>query len=132
MTDKNRQWVELVAHLTALTQKGELKWHLKPGAPEIASAIGATFYTSYKDRDLRLSKRKAYGAGFTLDPYSSSGSTGPFGLSRFEFDEVVLEVVDEKGYPIWRFPDVVGLDDLYSAAQRQVARVDSIIRDFLE
>lgn len=107
------QWIEAVAKLTALTQEGRLAWVARSPHTELASTIGPSYFTDYKDRHLRLEKRSL---------------PDPDALFGRKIERPILEFVDERDQSLWTFPDVDAVEHLYGAVRYQTAGV----KDFLE
>jgi hypothetical protein len=111
MPEPRDQWLDAVAKLTELTQNGQLEW----GVDQFFEAPGAmspAYTTTYKNRPLRLQKRRR-----TED--------------RWRPEAFVLEFVDLNGATLWTVPDVDAIEDLFAAVQYQTAGVKDFLKNIL-
>ena len=111
MTKKSDQFVEAVSKLLELTQEGKLLWEsdLSPGRRGLVAF--------HKGQRLRLQKLSGGSRRYYNEPPSA---------------DVALEFVDDIGNPIFAFPEVEGLEDLYDAASYQASGVKDFLRDLLD
>jgi len=118
MPAESNQWVEAIARLTALTQEGALKWETRPPTGE-RTVVDASYYTTHKDRRLRLEKRMVT----EEDEYSFR--------RQVRMERLFLEFVDDNDNSLWAFPRVDALEDLYNAVRFQTAGVKDFLDDLL-
>ena len=116
MPEPRDQWVDAVAKLTELTQNGQLEWTVDHNF-ETAGAMSPAYTTTYKDRPLRLQKRR-------VTDEESWGRT----QTR---DAFVLEFVAPSGDTLWTVPGIDAIEDLFSAVQYQTAGVKDFLSDIL-
>jgi hypothetical protein len=129
--------VEKITRLITLTQDNTIKWNAS--SPETARiiqdddsyAVGAIYTTTYKEKRLRIYKRR-----FKVNEPSAlvSGSSASL-LSVYSPKQsypywdtnIILEFVNEEGDSLWTFPYAPSLEDLFSAVQYQVADVGNFL-----
>lgn len=122
------KWIDVVAKMLELTQKGRLKWTSGLWSPDSRPLAGLStnketvFYTTYKGKRLRIREPDLSFVG-TM----GTGAKLPVPTSR-----VILEFVDSHGAGIWRFPPVEPLRDLLHAVQYQVAGVNEFLDEILD
>ena len=127
---KNLQWIEVVGELIKLTLKNQLVW--KVGEPlrsigkESDERIESVFYTTYQGKKLRLYKR-IYKAYRHRDEVTYAPIYEPFLVS-----EVVLEIVDDNGLTLWRFPTLDITLDLLSSVQYRVSGAQELLEHVLK
>ncbi len=124
MSDENTKSLEAVTRMIELTQQGKLEWTTE--APvrtrNVENNTTPIFYTTYRDRMLRLYKvridvgRSGY-SGFSERPASQ--------------EKIVLEFVNENGYALWMFPEMSALQDLLTAVKYQLAGVSNFLDEIL-
>jgi len=122
--DHNKKWVDVVAKLNEMTQSGKLEWRrLRP--PEISASdnyIDMIYTAPYKDRYISLYDKKVE----DVEDYSQYGET------FFWVRKIVLAISDAEGYPIWEFPHVHGIEDLFNSVSYQVADVKGFLDDLMD
>ncbi len=133
MDNKRSKWIEAVAKIMQLTQDGEIKW--QPDKPSDSlkrthfERINVVFNTKYKNRNLQLYERRYREPVMERAPFWSA-----LGRAREEYrwkNEVVLELVDDKGLARWPVPQVNPLNDLLAVVQYQFADVNEFLKDIL-
>ena len=128
MAKQDEKLVELVAKLIELTQESSLNWIVveanKDSEPGFTKTIGAVFQTFYKGKYLRTYKRE-------YDNTEENHMYNMFTHQPSYSIDIVLEIVDKDGRPIWSFPHVTGITDLYGAISYRVAGVEKFIDDVL-
>ena len=130
MATGNLQWIDVIGRLIKLTKDRKLIWEV--GQPlysigqENEERIESIFYTTYKDKKIRIYKRtyKAY-----RTPHSIPGFSRP--PRSYIESEIVLEFVNDDGLTLWRFPQLDMTRDLLSSIQYQVAKVGKFLADIL-
>ena len=136
MASEKEKLIDAVVKLIDLTQEDKLKW--KPEKPrsslnrESDSIVDLVYVTNHKNKRLALYERK-YKVEEPAHVISSS-LTNLFGPPSYPYWEsrTILEFVDDKGNPLWTFPHVNGLDDLFNAVKYQTAGVRDFLKDILD
>jgi len=128
MAKQDEKLVELVAKLIELTQESSLNWKVvqanKDSEPGFTKTIGAVFEAFYKEKHLRIYKRE----------YDNTEENHMFNMFMHQPSysiAIELEIVDNQGNPIWSFPRVTGIVDLYKAIAYRVAGVDEFLKEIL-
>ncbi len=113
---KTDQWIDVVAKLTALTQDGDLEWLADRYASDEPGVIDPSYRTSYKNRSLRLQKRRV-----ARETFSGTEHV----IAHF------LDFVDDSDNSLWTFPEVDAIEHLYNAVRYQTAGVKDFVEDLL-
>lgn len=130
--------VEKITKLITLTQNNTIKWRAYPPEGERiildddSYALGAVYRAQYKDKHLRIYKRR-FKVNEPTNPYVSSLTNNLLGYSKINYPywdtKVVLEFISIDGDSLWVFPPAPSLEDLFSAVQYQVADVGNFLND---
>lgn len=137
MTENADNHIEAMGKLLSLTQKGKIEWRsVDPVAIKNKSdedLIAYVFVSKYKENHLRIYQRKykstprAFGlsvaAALALDVKSSEPSWR---------SEVVLELINNAGMPLWQFPREPILSDLLEAIRYKVSGAHDVITSLLQ
>ena len=114
MTPDPGRWTQAVLKLTKLTREGSITWnkrsltHKDQATPYLQAEV---FEAKYDNQNLRLSRSPSI-----LPIIIQKGGAG-----------YTLEIVDAHGEPIWTFPNVDALADLFQAVQYYQAGVGGFI-----
>ena len=143
MTEEKNKWIEAISKLIKLTQEGKLEWRapLEMEFPESKTDtdienIYSIFITTYKNKSLRIYKRKFLVRGFGLtskklrDLYAFSKSLDSPNEAEWHA-KVILEMIDINGKALWTFPDEKILNDLLIAVEYQVSGVKEFLTAIL-
>ena len=120
------KWVDAVAKMLELTQRGKLKWTSALWSPNnvlpsLSGGRETVFYATYKGKRLRLRELN----------FNSVASIAVGAKISSPTSSVILEFVDSNGAGIWQFPPVKPLRDLLHAVQYQVAGVNEFLDEIL-
>lgn len=135
MTKEGDKYINVIAKLVKLTQKGKLKWESLYDPETIAASpderIESAFVTQYKTRTLRIFKKRykvnlTSSVAMTFLSFSTSHERGPIWSTT-----IILQMIDEKGLVLWTFPEVEPIEDLFAAVQYQVADIKGFTEDVL-
>ncbi len=140
MTTEKNKWIDAVGKLLQLTQERKLKWEPRD-APAYFNLqpdrkrVEVVYETKYNEKKLRLYQMSYKVEKPRSDQYSISAlrDFGGF-LNQGQPDypywtkKTVLELLDQRGFGAWTFPEIDILDDLFDAVRYQVAGV----REFLD
>ena len=120
MTTEQR-WVTFVAKLNRMTQEGSLKWEMLYPPKDCTGTddkIPMFFGAELKDRKIAIYTQRYRSYDPDRDQFYWS-------------EKVVLAFCDTDWMPVWEFPAIAGMSDLFDSVQRHVADVDSFIDDVL-
>jgi len=132
MEDNKDKNIEAIAKLILLTRDDKLKWtSANTSAIPMRGddAIDSVFITIYKDKILRLYRRKYKWTSISthvVGIFTGSKSTEPQW-----FTEIVLEIIDELGRSLWAFPKEEILKDLLKTIQYKVSGADDLISSLI-
>jgi hypothetical protein len=123
MSLSSEDFVNAIAKLNDLTRRGLIKWG-RAQPVQLAETIGTAYEAAHEGRRLRLVE------------YSPPRVRGFFqGRSAREFvhgatreHELVLEIVDDEGGPVFEFPKVQGISDLLDTVRSKLTDVEGFIR----
>jgi hypothetical protein len=128
MAAVNDKWIDIVAALIKLTQMGQLVWRIENPSDTFAPPdryVEVVYITEYKNSVFRLYEEILASNRFQHSPLKILRTNAP--------REIVLEIVDNGGRSLWRFPQITALNDLLATVKYQVSDVknvlDSLIRD---
>lgn len=138
MFDNQDKNLEAIAKLLFLTQQGKINWI--PNNPNNIKTtyadeiISFAFSTSYKEKPLRIYKRK-----YTTLKLKSIGVLGKISMQDIInppteavwISEIVLEITDENGNSIWQFPEEKILRDLLEAVRYKASGAHDLIQSLL-
>ena len=114
--------VDAIAKLNDLTRRKTLVWKVQD-SPEYGS-FGSSYVTEYEGRFLRVAEHDTRTErARALYDHPSSRATA----SRY-----VLEIVGRDGNPVYEFPNVQGIADLFASVRAQLADVDGLIKSLLQ
>ena len=120
MKEKQDKYIEAIAKIIELTRANILSWNTvnnsavqKTMSDNIISSV---FSTSYKEKILRIFKRQ----------YQRQYQDAPVWL-----EEVVLEIVDNKGISLWTFPKEAIINDLLRTIQFKISGADDLMNSLL-
>jgi hypothetical protein len=123
MTLTTEDFVNAVAKLNDLTRHGLIKWHRIPPVG-LAGSIGTAYETKQNGQKLRLVEYSPPRVrGSFQSPLSNERVRG-----ALEPREVVVEIVDDQGIPIYEFPKVQGITDLFDTVRYQIAGIEEFIK----
>jgi hypothetical protein len=121
MANDNR-WVTFVAKLNRMTQEGSLQWEMYNPPTDLVSGtdskIPMFFGTELKDRKIAI----------YLERYRDYN---PDRDQLYWSSRVVLAFCASDWSPIWEFPKIAGIYELFDSVQRHVADIDSFIDNVL-
>ena len=127
MKKEKDKWIEAIAKLTKMTQESTLKWRSSE-VPEFFKnlenvKVEVIYLTKYKDKILRIYEKEVRERSY--DFLSGKGQ-------RLVWKSyTVLDFVDPNGVSLWVFPEIQGLDNLFSAIRFQTAKVKDFLKDLL-
>lgn len=138
MTDNQDKNLEAIAKLLFLTQQEKIIW--TPNDPNNIKTtyedeiISFAFSTSYKEKPLRIYKRK-----YKTLKVKSSGLMGAMSMQDILnpvkeavwISEIILEIIDKKGNSIWQFPEEEILWDLLEAIKYKASGAHDLINSLL-
>jgi len=130
MTEEKNKFVDVIAKLIELTQKNKIKWEATD--PKVVAnnnpkyKIGQVFIAEHKGKWLRIHK-------YSFETTNDLSSVGFFiGQSKKSWETTfMLEITDERGNRLWKFPYINALGDLFSSIEYQAAGVIEFIDDIL-
>lgn len=124
MPESKNKLLDTLTRMIELTQQGRLRWDFHPEIPthRIVNPISAVFYATYNQKVLRL-----YQMVVGVDPRAVYNVEIPEDDKR-----IVLEFIDWNGDTLWSFPQVAALNDLFAAAQYQVAGVSEFMDSLMD
>lgn len=114
----NREYIQLVDHLTEATQKGVIFWSRYDTPKNIVStenSIEFVYTTVYKSKSIRLYEE-----------------TYKYYTDEFEYHwqkRIVIEFVDEFSNAVWQFPEIRNSWNLLEAIRYKDAGVADFMRD---
>lgn len=117
----NREYVQLIDHLTQATQNGSIHWSRYDPPRNIVStenSIDFVYTALYKGKSLRLYEE-----------------TYKYYTDEFEYHwqkRVVIEFVDEFSNAVWQFPDIRNSWHLLDAIRFRDAGVSDFIKNVLQ
>lgn len=112
-----REIVELVDHLTELTQTGGITWERQDAPNTLVSTenkVDFIYLTNYQDRTIRAYE-KTY--KYFTDEIQYHWS-----------NQMIIEFVDEYGGSLWQFPKTSNAWDLLNAIKYKDANVDGFLK----
>ncbi len=120
MKEKRDKYIEAIAKIIELTRANTLSWNsVNNSAVQKTMSdniISSVFSTSYKEKILRIFKRQ----------YQRQYQDAPVWL-----EEVVLEIVDNKGISLWTFPKEAIINDLLRTIQFKISGADDLMNSLL-
>ena len=134
MSEQKEKWIEAVGKLLKLTQEDRIVWiSLHPEAVRSKNpddVIEDVFSTEYKGKVLRIYSRRF--RTLVTNPFD-----GIFGAKTAKPEivvrkEVLLEILDPQGNPVWTFPKENILVDLLTSIKFQVSGVKKFLNDILD
>ncbi len=136
MSDNQDKNLEAIAKLLFLTQQGKINWTpIDPNKVKTTyenEIISFVFSTSYKEKRLRIYKRK-YKTLQIITPsirFSIQDYLNPVKETVW-VSEIALEITDNYGNPIWRFPEEEILRDLLEAIKYKASGAHDLINSLL-
>jgi hypothetical protein len=134
MAEKKDKYIEVIAKIIELTQKGKIKWQPLTTLTNSLKTLNSdiidwAFKASYKDKNLRIFRRHYWTSSF--------GDIGrmlsPIGAEpkKVQRSMVVLQLTDSKDSLIWEFPSESITSDLLTAVQYQTSDVADFMNDIL-
>lgn len=121
MSTENR-WVTFVAKLNRMTQEGSLNWEMMNPPKDLISGtddkIPMFFGAVLKDRNIAIYVQRYR----SYDPDRDQ---------LYWTERIVLAFCGSDWMPIWEFPAIAGIQELYDSVQRHVANIDSFIDEVL-
>jgi hypothetical protein len=135
-------YVEAIAKLIKLTQDKKIVWsagntnYLVNKMP--SNIYESVYITNYKGKRLRIYK-KYYTvsklAESFLSQFSDSDISGYLGSESKSkprtVSQVVLEIIDDKDYTVWEFPNLSITDNLLSSVIFQTCGVNELLNDLI-
>ena len=126
MTKEKDKWIEVIAKLTKMTQENALIWR-RSEVPEFFKnlenvKVEVIYLTKYKDKILRIYEKRVKDFDYGFFGTGSTFKWSP---------HTILDFADPNGASLWVFPEVQGLDNLFSAVRFQVAGVKDFLKDLL-
>lgn len=129
-----KQWVDAVARLIELTQRGRIRWSSvepKGTVTEVEDRTSGVFQAVHNGKILRLyGKRVTERRAVPTEDFTRLLYPPKYELVKGS--KVVLEFVDARGATLWTFPELSALRDLLTAAQYQVAEVGSFLDELFK
>jgi hypothetical protein len=133
MTESNK-YVDAMAKLLTLTQKGKLRWREgdRSALPSDSAdeRIDTVYEATHLERRLRLFRRLTPKKEESLNYITVSAfvrSNPTKWVASY-----VLQILGEQNRPLWTFPSSETLRDLWTAVQYQVSGVDDFVNRLLE
>jgi hypothetical protein len=118
----DKRWVAFVAKLNRMTQEGSIGWKMRTPPDALTSGtddkIPMFFGAVLKDRNIAIYLQRYK----TYDPDHDQ---------LYWTERVVLAFCTSDWTPVWEFPPIAGIHELFDSVQRYVANVDSFIDDVL-
>jgi hypothetical protein len=123
MTISDADLVDAISNLNNKTRRKDLIWSpLRRSAdPENSELSYTTPHPGFPERTLRITRYEHQRARI---PYVHP--RGPQTPSRYK-----LEIVDEQDRPIYVFPEVQGIADLFDSVTAQFGNVEDLIKSLL-
>jgi hypothetical protein len=121
MSVSDAELVEAVSTLNDKTRRKELRWSAQPTGRDVSQSGYTAPYPGFPNRMLHITK---YDQRRTRVPYTHP--RGPQTRSPYN-----LEITDEEGRPIYVFPEVQGIADLFDSVTAQFGNVDNLIKSLL-
>lgn len=128
--DKN---IEAIAKLISLTRDDKLRWTSVVSTAILATGddvIDSVFTARYKDKDLRVYRRKYKGPSLVPNIAVIFSGSGKSAELRW-YTEVVLELIDPLGSSLWIFPKEEILKDLLKTIKYKVSGAQDLINSLL-
>jgi hypothetical protein len=126
MTLSKEDFVSAVTKLNDLTRRGLIKWR-RAQPVRLAGSVGTAYETEHNGQRLRL---VAYSPPRVRGFYQSSSSNERL-YGAAEPTEFVVEIVDNEGIPIYEFPKVQGIADLFDTVRYQLADIEEFIKSLV-
>jgi hypothetical protein len=119
MTVSKDDLVGAIAKLNDLTRRKEIFWTSPDQATSGRLVDRSSYLAIYEGRKLRVSELRRSPEDRRYDPEVSARR--------------ILEILDDSGNPVYEFPDVQGISDLFASVRAQQADVDveGLIRSLL-
>lgn len=123
MTIRDADLVEAISNLNELTRRKELIWSAsrQPIDRGDSRSTYTAPYPGFPDRTLRITRYENRGGRIQYD-YPRGPRMPP---------EYKLEIIDEEGRPIYVFPEVQGIVDLFDSVAAQFGNVEDLIKSLL-
>jgi hypothetical protein len=130
MTVSSEDVVNAIAKLNDLTRRHVLTWSTLNGAKEDAREIKSSYWAAYEGRRLRITE---YGAPRSSSKWAQAAYDHPSRERNRVEDQprYKLEIVDDERSPIYVFPNVQGIADLFATARAQSVDVEGLIKSLL-
>lgn len=133
MEEKKDKNIEAIAKLITLTRDGKLHW-ISIDQSEVykneGDFIDSVFTTTYKEKILRLYRRKYKGPSISAQISSFFSSTVKTTELQWH-TEIILELIDASGRSLWSFPKEEILKDLLKTIKYKVSGADELISNLL-
>lgn len=137
MEESSDRELEAILKLIKLTQDGTLKWEAAMPWGDLveneATQYSSVFSCDYGDKLLRMfteKKRIDKPSGLFQHLMDSQYLNGDRKYPYWA-EKVVLEITNQNGQSLWRFPYKSAIGDLFSAAKYQVAGVKDLLDSLL-
>ncbi len=142
MSEPKERELEAILKLIELTQDGRLTWKATAPWGELVDTesrkIASVYTCDYEGRQLRIYiERVRVDKPSGLDALISTKPVDTiFGMPSVMFPywdaTTILEITDQKGRSLWRFPTKPALRELMAAVKYNVAGVKDLIDKLLE
>jgi hypothetical protein len=116
MTVSNADLVTAVAKLNDMTRRKEVNWTSARGINEKNRSIIASYCAPYEGRTFRITE---------LRPLPKDE------LYHDAKNRYRLEILDEQNLPIFEFPNIQGISDLFDSVRIRHADVEGLIRSLI-
>lgn len=125
MTVSQDEIVEAIAKLNDLTRRRSLLWTSIDVTPEASSSAKSSYTADFEGRTLRITEydRAETRSEWARVMYDHPRSHRP---SRY-----TLDILDSQGNPVYQFPDIGGVADLFASARAQSVDVEGLIKSLL-
>ncbi len=128
MTLTREDLVQAIANLNESTRTRAISWRVCDSpSPPIANTLAAimlqgfSYCAPYEGKILRVTEYRSMNPSTTKTPDPEMSTQNYY----------TLEIADEKGKPLYRFPTVQGIADLFQSVRIQMADVDDVINSLL-
>ncbi|HVH78183.1 MAG TPA: hypothetical protein VM782_02235 [Stellaceae bacterium] len=126
MTLGKDEVVAAIAKLNDLTRQRIVSWRVTDPL-RLGPSFGAGYQADYEGRRLRIIEYKPPRVQGSFIGMTSVNAA----LGLPPQPDRVLEIVDEDGIPLFEFPKVQGVSDLFESVRAQQADVEGLIKSLL-
>ena len=133
--EKQDKILEAIAKVIQLTRDNSLTWIVVDTSnvqkTKNNDIISSAFCASYKQKILRIYKRQYQGL-LTMAKFAMVFSSSSKNPESSWFEEIILEIVNEKNVSLWVFPKEDILKDLLKTIKYKVSGAEDLINSLIK